>query len=488
MKTFNVCRTFCVACIACILLSGCFKNPTQIFLKNLKSFTNDKVVTDVEYDILKKSMPIGGCMVNGVQIVDESSLVAYLHNQGITESAKALTPEVPVDLYSMAIYLDISASMSGYSHSGNPSFTAPIIALPNAVNADVAITTNYIAREKGGTNASVKVLAKEEFERNLANGKVSKAESSPLDAIMSLIIDSTDINTVSCLITDGIISGTNEEIARDREFALKNMPLLEQRIREATAAASNKDLDMLVYRMETSFDGIYYDYRNTKHTIKIEDRPYFLIFIGHKSLLKGVSEALEMEADFIPTDKFATWEVSNYQTVDHGVIYKIPSCQAQYVLNIGKRALVFDKTPNVPVDFKVRLNLADLPKNYQSGASLLNNLELYYEVNGIEVEVNRFIQSITTYNATLHEFEVALQVDPAFFNEFSKERVIYLRHKASLENWWEDKSSESDIEMGKYPDAKTFALNKMMRGVLNGYGIRGDKMKDAICISIELKK
>lgn len=481
----NLCRITCVLFV-CSTLFSC--NPSKKFHNNLLNFMADKVVTDPELTSLKNTLPLGGCIIDGVQINNEESLIDYLHSKGITESAAALKLAAPIELRSLTIYLETSASMSGYSHSGNPAFTAPIIAIPNAVPANVTIGTNHIFGDKKTKMPIIKTLSKAVFESNLANGKIAKAESSPLDAIISLIVDSTDTQNASCLITDGIISGTNEEIIQDREFAIKNMPLLEQRVREAINKSANKDLDILMYRLETAFDGTYYDYRNSRHTLKVDNRPYFMMFFGHKSHLQNIETGLEDEAEFKYTDKFATWQVDGYQTVDHGIIYKVPTCMAQYVLNVGKRILTFDNNPKVPVDFKVRFNLTNLPEYYKNEFTLQNGLELFYVVNDIEVKVNQFIQNVSTYNATLNEYEAALQIDPAFFNEFSKNRVLYLRHKAELSNWWETKSADMDINMNTDPNNNTFALNKMMRGILNGYSIKDDKMKDAICISIQLEK
>jgi hypothetical protein len=42
--------------------------------------------------------------------------------------------------------------------------------------------------------------------------------------------------------------------------------------------------------------------------------------------------------------------------------------------------------------------------------------------------------------------------------------------------------------MGTYPNNNTFALNKMMRGILNGFAIHDDDLKDAINVSIKLEK
>ena len=475
----------------CGLLIGCtWSNPTKKFIKNVQNFTMDGLVTEPEYNILKTGLPLGGCIIEGKQINDEASLISFLHYKGITESAVALKLAAQVELNKLAIYLETSASMAGYSHSGNPSFTAPIIAIPNAVASDVTIETNFIsgAKKAGKTTTVIQALPKDEFERNLANGKIAKAESSPLDAIISVIIDSTNVNTVSCLITDGIISGTNEEIIKDREFAIKNLPLLEQRIRTAMSKASGKDLEVLIYRMETSFAGTYYDYRNTKHTLNVDNRPYFMMFFGYESILKDVEQKIERESDFIYVDKFATWKTDNYKTIESGNIYKVPTCQAQYVLNVAQRVMTFKKTPEVPVDFDLRLNLTGLPENYVSEEALRSGLELYHVINGIEVAVPEFIQGVSTINATLNEYNVRVQIDPTFFNTFAKSCTLQLRRKASLDAWWDAKSSELDSDMGTYPNNNTFALNKMMRGILNGFAIHDEDLKDAINVSIKLEK
>ena len=125
-----------------VLFSSCGGNSSA-FITNLRNFSDDKEITEVEYASLKGFLQRTpkGFDVGGTHISTEADLVSYLHGQGITSSAKALAvmPDVTFDF--LQVYLENSASMKGYSNAGNPNFTAPVIALFNVGDPDTQIVT-----------------------------------------------------------------------------------------------------------------------------------------------------------------------------------------------------------------------------------------------------------------------------------------------------------------------------------------------------------
>ena len=198
-----------------VLFCSCGGNSSA-FITNLRNFSADKEITEVEYASLKGFLQRTpkGFDVGGTHISTEADLVSYLHSQGITSSAKALAVMPDVTFDSLQVYLENSASMKGYSNAGNPNFTAPVIALFNVGDPDTQIVTGYVGASASG-EAALSPVERSKFESNLANGRIATAVSSPIDRIISLAVDSTSPSSVSCIITDGILSGSNSEIHPD---------------------------------------------------------------------------------------------------------------------------------------------------------------------------------------------------------------------------------------------------------------------------------
>lgn len=183
--------------------------------------------------------------------------------------------------------------MTGYTGSGNPSFTAPIIALFNGIDKNTEVVTGYV-HDKGNDQCEYQIVETGDFQKDLANGKIQTATSSPIDQILGLIAENANDSTVTALITDGIVSGTNQEILSTlpaRDWTIKNIPLIEQRVRTAASLMKEKDQDFILMRFETEFKGDYYNYKNLRENFKTNIvRPYFIILIGRRNHLAEMSE------------------------------------------------------------------------------------------------------------------------------------------------------------------------------------------------------
>ena len=165
-----------------VLFCSCGGNSSA-FITNLRNFSADKEITEVEYASLKGFLQRTpkGFDVGGTHISTEADLVSYLHSQGITSSAKALAVMPDVTFDSLQVYLENSASMKGYSNAGNPNFTAPVIALFNVGDPDTQIVTGYVGASASG-EAALSPVERSKFESNLANGRIATAVAEGNDA------------------------------------------------------------------------------------------------------------------------------------------------------------------------------------------------------------------------------------------------------------------------------------------------------------------
>lgn len=217
-----------------VVFGNSCSSPEGLFMENFNAFKSQGL-SQMEYDNLKKiveSEPGFTLELNGETFVmnSEDALKSYILKSGVP--CVCVVPEKEVSFDKMAIYLENSASMAGYSNAGNPMFTAPILALFNACEANTEIETAYVGEQYG--ELKLKSIPRATFESELTNGKIAITEGSPLDQIMTMMIDSVADNSVVGLVTDGIVSGSNSEIVKsaNREFTIKNLPLIEQRLQQ----------------------------------------------------------------------------------------------------------------------------------------------------------------------------------------------------------------------------------------------------------------
>lgn len=470
-----------------VLFSSCGGNSSA-FITNLRNFSDDKEITEVEYASLKGFLQRTpkGFDVGGTHISTEADLVSYLHGQGITSSAKALAvmPDVTFDF--LQVYLENSASMKGYSNAGNPNFTAPVIALFNVGDPDTQIVTGYVGGSSSG-EAALSPVERPEFESNLANGRVATAVSSPIDRIISLAIDSTSLSSVSCIVTDGILSGSNSEIQKDREFTIKNLPLLEQRIRDAVKKAHAKGLSMMIYRLETEFTGTYFDYRNTHHKLSGEERPYYMIFFGHQSNLSKVKSRLAAERSFDPENVLVSYEMGAFSPMTKALLLKMPGT-ADVTVIPARSTVQIKGNPVVPVDFKVRLAMQNLPSYYDDEDILERFLRFCYMDESYATEVDRtdFIQDIDEADEALKTYDVTFQIGNDFISSFSGSRKCRLVLPGFADPWYLEYSTEDDTDMDDEGLEDTFALRYLIGGILKGLEVR--LPENAIDIEITLLK
>ena len=455
-----------------VLLSRC-GSDNSAFVTNLRNFSADKEITEAEYTSLKGFLQRTreGFDVAGKHIASEGDLISYLHSQGITSSAKALLvlPDVSFDTFN--VYLENSASMKGYSNAGNPNFTAPVIALFNTGDPETRIVTGYAGASDSG-EAALFPVTRSRFESNLANGDIAVSVSSPLDKIISLAIDSTSQSTVSCIITDGILSGSNSEIVKDREFTIRNLPLLEQRIRDAVKKAHIKGLSMMIYRLETEFTGTYFDYRNTRHSLSDEERPYYMIFFGHQTNLSKVRSRLAAERSFDPENVLVSYEMGAFTPMTKALLLKMPGT-ADVTVIPAKSTVRIKGNPVVPVDFKVRLAMQSLPSYYNDEDILESFLRFYYIDESYSAEVDRtdFIQDIDEADAALRTYDVIFQMGNDFISSFSGSREFHLVLPGFADPWYLKYSTEDDTDMDKDDLEETFALKYLIGGILKGLEI-----------------
>lgn len=482
--------------LLCILTSACSSRSKETkAVKAIRTAMVDQQVNDVEFAsslALVKKAGIVTMNDAGVQtpIRTDEDLALYLIGKGITGPATRIGDFIKktVPLKAMKVLLENSSSMQGYFKSGTSAFTRPVISLYNGVPKDVIISTAYI-----GENAQHKAVAtwvdKNKFDSDLANGRVMVGQSSPLDQIFveAIGMASDSEPTISCVVTDGIISGTNQEIARDRDFTKKNLPLIEQRIRDAVSSQEN--VDFLVYRFDADFKGTYFDYQNGRHNLSDATRPFFVFLFGNADHLTEFAKKVEAEPYFKFTDRLASYEAGGYQTLTKGQLLPSQNAVKVNIVPAQNSVIIPAKQLVAPVNFRLKFSVRDLPAFVNDEQFLQSNLAFQYKdpSTGILLPAVGFLQGVHVDNPTLGTYLLDLQVSPDLAAKFGNSMDIQVFLGGILDDWYIRKTSSNDTVSGG-DDQNTFCLEALIGAMLMGKDIQPNNLKEAIDIPVKIVK
>lgn len=489
--------------IATVLLAIACSNPEETLRKEIIQKASDKIIVETEWqqleqmlnDCIKKNP--AGIKIGTETIKDLEDLAVYLEDvKGCMIEGRE--PVIPVGLHNFYVLLENSMSMKGYIGNGNPNFAEPILALFECGDDETEFTTAYVGA-KGKTNPEVvfTIVPQGEFFSNIAGGKFISGESSPLDKMLTKAVDEItpedgkEVEDVFCFITDGILSGTNAEILANKSFTKNNLPILEKRIRDAVSLAQKRNMHCIVYRLETPFNGTYYDYMNAHHAVS-GVRPYYMVLIGHQDNLEKIEKRLAKESNFTSKspERFASYDVASLKTLTDATLRAKPG---QIGKIYGRTTVVYDakQATSIPVVFVIQLNLNSLPEYYQDVAELYSNVSLSYRdnVSGTEVKIPYStwpVGYIEDVGNKVYRFTVSLA--PEVIKKMSADGEMCLSLPGHQVDWYRTYSCEDDTGIFA-GDRSTFALDKFMGGIMKGFGYEDtESLPDAIRFKFNVKK
>ena len=208
-------------------------------------------------------------------------------NQNIESKKKTADYIKP---YNVKVYLENSASMAGYNSVDCENFTSVISQIVSVYGR--SNTTGYFY-----SNKLSKAYSADDFAEDIAAGKVKYGDSSPLHVIIDSILKRNE--SLSFLVTDGIISGTNQQIKNNREYNRIMASELQLQISNIITAASNvSDIACSIYKFESNFNGLYYCYNNDDVKLENVKRPFFVVVLGAQNHVRNFADRVETGLEF----------------------------------------------------------------------------------------------------------------------------------------------------------------------------------------------
>lgn len=278
----------------------------------------------------------------------------------VTPKPKELSTKV-------SVYIDNSSSMKGYFDSNN---SAPMIGVL------AGLTQFYNDVEINGYYMNVDTIVScpwSKLTSNITKRKfTSYSDAMQIDALIEKIMGSYDSespknNVINFILTDGIPSGTNEEVRKDPNFNKNSASLLQVRIAQAI---KSKGLAASVYKFSSGFDGIYYFFDNTNVKKSMKERPFYLIAIGKKDL---VMELAEKENGGL--SMFKAEEKVHFGAVEEDKIKLTSTSFDMGTMNIPEKAFGGDDDV-VAININMQLSLSGLPYFARTQDYLNKHMEL----------------------------------------------------------------------------------------------------------------
>lgn len=490
-----------------LMFTSC-SHPDKDFKKMLEQKSEDKFVDKVELSSLDRQLQKAlkksqrGIIFGVDTIKSHDSMVGYLVDKKGCE-VEGEMPAKAVKFDTFHILLENSISMQGYIGRGNPDFAEPIIAL---LHCGAQTNHTAYAGADGSSNPAVlfQDMPQNQFLNNITQGKFISSAASPLDKMIEkaveMIVEKASegvatiadiaVNDVFCLITDGILSGTNNEISQDPDFNKKSLPVLENRIRQAVDKAYKYGLQCLVYRLEAPFNGTYFDYKNGRHFIN-GPRPYYMLMIGDQQNLEIIERQLSKETNFTrhPSQRFASYDVTNKTTITKASISQLPG---QPAIRASGNTIKYNpvKLNPDPVVFTVKMLLKSLPEYYLE--SLQNDLELTYYDNpsstDVTIPVESWLRDIKVEPST-YTYVFTVCLDNQYLRKMTSAKTsVRISLPGHQDKWYLDLSASDDSNISA-GDITTFGLERFMGGIMKGFGYQdSDNIPDAISLEYNLLK
>ncbi len=364
------------------------------------------------------------------------------------------------------VFLETSGSMNGYVNGGTSVFQQVVKEYLSGINnANYASEINYnyitskVTPQATDLNSYITKLTPKNF---VANGNVATTD---IGGIFKQILSMTDPNTVSILITDGIISPGR---GVDTKAYLTGQTT---DVRDAVVNYINQygDLSCLVYQLDSRFNGNYFDYENTKHQID-QQRPFYIWVFGHTLSVAMLKLRYVPDRDFKVTPIRNQWMIFNtdlsiiQDQFQYGVMLPNTSAIGKYT-RVDKKTLrgIQKPTPADKYRFSFGANISIA--TYLMGEEYVCDTRNYVRLVN-KLSKQKFFGKIETDSNSSSPYSNIFRVESE--QPFSK-GTFSLAFVPQIPDWVHQCTDYDDRSFDGSNDDKTYGLEAIFNGIFNGY-------------------
>lgn len=375
------------------------------------------------------------------------------------------------------IYIENSASMDGYVN-GETEFKNAIGQLLVDLKfhyEEEHIKLYYISEDVYPVDIELSLFVEQLSPQTLKTGR--KGGSTNLNNIFGQILEKTDNNTVSVLISDCIysIKGTNatELLSREKN-TVKDVFM-------SKSKTSGFNLAINILQFHSKFRGTYYTAQNHKVQLNNRTRPYYICMTGNAGLLPDFNSKIRY-AELRGFQNNVFLDAEDYSSAINYTVLKATGRQGKFTPVKSKDMKYYTgmkdteaKGRNFEFGFALALNLKPLPVS----GSLLDDTATYMVTEG-----NFSIENI--YSEI--KLEAADKIDPVIKNAIKEMSHIIvfkatkrafsnlsfaMKKAVSLPRWVEEANTEDDSDIKDNADeetlGKTFGIKYMIEGIAEAY-------------------
>lgn len=370
------------------------------------------------------------------------------------------------------VYLDNSASMMGYMVPGNKEvltndFTKIISLGIGDFYSGYTIAAYYVNKPVAGKGASLREVSFDDMTSMLTHKNIAKGDAFTMEVLLDSIISTSIADTlhasISFLVTDGIISGTNSELSKDRKFNLQNKDELKRRIKNVMLKANKNDYAVAIYPLNAKFDGIYHKYDNFTENLKNANRPFYLIAIGNKALVREYNDRKGRELETI--DGKSLLMIDNVGSLIPNIVNANVEDSSDGVMNVVPDE---DAVKGGYANLKFNYPLDRFPDYMRDFSALKEGLKI--KVGGKEID-----NDLYSMNADQTILTVPVKIEQGDYK-------VTVTLSSELPEWVETITSEDDSSIKTNPAemGKTFLFEEFVEGIERGvYNLSNSEIRKA---------
>lgn len=484
-----------ITCISSFSSCSCSR-PDESLARSIDRYAKDDQIDKLECDKIQAIIEKNPDYKNFRDLASNRELLQkYVDSVVGDKNVKIECWEAPLKWDSIHFYIETSSSMGGYMNGGTQ-FQDVTCLLVSQLNSDyqkIHFKTNTVKQIIRSYPNIDTYLA------SLRDSRFEFGDSSPLDSIFKIIIRRTGNNDINFFATDGIMSGTNEQVNQDPEFNKKNRMTMRGTINNIFSKHRN-DYSVSIYAFNSKFRSrssrgfYYYNYQNGRINRSFENRPYYIFVFGDKRLMKEINKQLQKYQDFCPKEELHFGLKTAHS--NEGILFKsyLNSREKRRCLIKNKEIRCNDEpTDSNPVKFAIGFNLDHLPDYAKSGTYLDTNILIkcsnevrirskapkIYKISDelIEKLSNRERANILR-NGCTHYIELEIE------NLYSQADVMTVVIHKVTDNWYETWSVEDDLDIANNhsKQEKTFNFKYLIKGLQDAFDEQDNYVKTTFSI------
>ena len=449
-----------IALAMALMMQGCSKSPVEeVFSKKWKTITKqDKEKLESYFQSQGYDNPStywNLCFEEGGDTIGRVN----------PWSVVALSQDTVVNLY-----IDNSSSMKGYFESKNLS---PLITVLSGIQQYFSgnkIHGYYIEKE------SLKEYPFEQLTTDLSSRKLSGySDAIQLDGLIKKIAEkykneSKGSIIVDFIVTDGIPSGSNEEInptgknlkPEDRTFNIDQASILQARI--ANALMGIEGIAASVYQFQSGYNGDYYFFNNTKEHKDWKMRPFYVIVLGNKDLVMRLAESENKGLEFFKSNNKV-----HFGSVDESrITLSGPFKKGTFVDSERFEEAEDEEGYNGSIIIRPQLSLKGLPYFARSASYIQKNAKI--TLDGKDFPFVDKDAKKEGYKIEGEMLTLQLKVEPL------KKYKLKINIKNTTPSWVDEATCLNDKKVSDLElQSRTFNLKFLVEGLKNGVtGSKGD--------------